>query len=145
MPSASKISSLAAGKRVTSSLRQSPTVTPFTSTVLVPPVAFCDVQEIVELAPEAAPIRISFAVALACHPPKAKAAEREFLEAIRLDPNNADYHYKFGLYYKTMRERARAIIEMRAALSLNPHHPGARAELTALSPKDPLLSSLSRR
>jgi tetratricopeptide (TPR) repeat protein len=69
------------------------------------------------------------AVAMACYPRTAKQAEREFLEAIRLDPNNADIHYQFGIYYKAMRVRSRAVAELRTALSLSPRHKQARADL----------------
>ena len=81
---------------------------------------------------------------MACYPRTAKQAEREFLEAIRLDPKNADYHYQLGLYYKTMRLRARAVIEMRAALNINPRHTAAREELEILSPKDTALKAIRK-
>ncbi|MCU0241688.1 MAG: DUF4388 domain-containing protein [Vicinamibacteria bacterium] len=99
-------------------------------------------EALVQLAPAASEFHLGLAVAMACHPPKAKMAEREYIEALRLAPNNPDYHYRFGLYYKSMRERARAVIEMRAVLGLDPNHAGARAELTALAPNDGLLLHL---
>ena len=40
------------------------------------------------------------AIAMAIWPRTKKDAEREFLEAVRLDPDNADLHYQIGLYYK---------------------------------------------
>ncbi len=88
--------------------------------------------------------RMRLAVAMACYPRTAKAAEREFLEAARLAPDNADLHYQFGLYYKAMKVRSRAIAEFRTALTLNPGHKLARAELEALSPKDSALTSLKK-
>ena len=71
-------------------------------------------------------------------------AEREFLEALRLEPDNADIHYQFGLYYKVMRQRARALGEMQTAVRLNPRHRAAREELEALSPRDSALKSLKK-
>ncbi len=100
--------------------------------------------QLVELAPEVPAYRARLAIAMACYPRTAKQAEREFLEAIRLDPKNADYHYQLGLYYKTMRLRARAVIEMRAALNINPRHTAAREELEILSPKDTALKAIRK-
>ena len=77
-------------------------------------------------------------------PSTAKKAEREFLEALRLEPDNPDIHYQFGLYYKVMRQRARALGEMQTAVRLNPRHRAAREELEALSPRDSALKSLKK-
>jgi tetratricopeptide (TPR) repeat protein len=99
---------------------------------------------LVELAPKVAAYRVRLAIAMALWPKTAKQAEREFLEAIRLDPNNADIHFQFGIYYKAMRVRSRAVAELRTAVSLSPRHKQARAELEALSPKDSALSSLKK-
>lgn len=88
--------------------------------------------------------RMRLAVAMACYPRTAKAAEREFLEAVRLAPDSADLHYQFGLYYKAMKVRSRAIAEFRTSLSLNAGHKLARTELEALSPKDSALTSLKK-
>jgi Tfp pilus assembly protein PilF len=81
---------------------------------------------------------------MACYPRTAKQAEREFLEALRLDADNADIHYQFGLYYKAMKQRSRAVAEMRTAVRLNPRHAMAREELESLSPKDSALTSLKK-
>jgi tetratricopeptide (TPR) repeat protein len=99
---------------------------------------------LVELAPKVAAYRVRLAIAMALWPKTAKQAEREFLEAIRLDPNNADIHYQFGIYYKAMRVRSRAVAELRTALSLSPRHKQARADLESLSPKDSALTSLRK-
>jgi tetratricopeptide (TPR) repeat protein len=99
---------------------------------------------LVELAPKVANFRVRLAVAMALWPKTSKHAEREFVEATRLDPNNADIHYQFGLYYKAMRVRTRAIAEFRTAVSISPRHKQARTELEALSPKDSALTSLKK-
>jgi Flp pilus assembly protein TadD len=101
-------------------------------------------SRLVDLAPKVANYRVRLAIAMALWPKTSKHAEREFVEAIRLDPNNADIHYQFGLYYKAMRVRSRAIAEFRTAVSLSPRHKQARAELEALSPKDSALTSLKK-
>ena len=64
---------------------------------------------------------------MAFYPSTAKQAEREFLEAVRLEPHNADVHYQFGLYYKAM-QRALARHHRDADRGrLNPRHKQARA------------------
>ena len=99
-------------------------------------------EKLVEAAPKIPAYRMRLAVAMACYPRTAKQAEREFVEAMRLDPDNADYHYQFGLYFKAMKVKSRAVAEMRAAVRLSPRHKAAREELESMSPKDSVLSSL---
>jgi tetratricopeptide (TPR) repeat protein len=100
---------------------------------------------LVTLQPQVASHRVRLAIALASSPRTAKQAEREFLEALRLDPDNADVHYQFGLYYKVMKQRARALGEMQTAVRLNPRHRGAREELEILgTPKDSALLNLKK-
>jgi tetratricopeptide (TPR) repeat protein len=90
---------------------------------------------LVELAPKIANYRMRLAVAKASYPRTAKQAERDFVEALRLEPDNADLHYTFGMYYKAMKQRARAQAELETALRLNRKHALARRELEALSPE----------
>jgi tetratricopeptide (TPR) repeat protein len=99
---------------------------------------------IVDMAPHVAAYHVRLAIAMASYPNTAKKAEREFLEALRLEPDNPDIHYQFGLYYKVMRQRARALAEMQTAVRLNPRHRAAREELEALSPRDSALKSLKK-
>lgn len=106
--------------------------------------AYRTYAKLVDLAPNNPNYRIKLAIAMAFYPTTAKQAEREFLEAVRLEPHNADIHYQFGLYYKAMRVRSRAITEMQTAVRLNPRHKQARQELEAMSPKDSALTSLKK-
>ncbi len=99
---------------------------------------------LVDLAPEVAGFRLRLAIAMACWPRTQKQAEREFLEAVRLDPDNADLHYQFGLYYKAMKVKSRAVAVLQTAVRLQPQHKQARAELESLSPKDSALQSLRK-
>ena len=99
-------------------------------------------EKLVEAAPKVPAYRMRLAVAMACYPRTAKHAEREFVEAMRLDPDNADHHYQFGLYFKAMKVKSRAVAEMRTAVRLSPRHKAAREELEALSPRDSVLTSL---
>ena len=96
------------------------------------------------MASKPAAFHLRFAVAMACYPRTAKLAEREFYEAARIEPDNAEVHYQWGLYYKVMKIKSRAVAEMRTAVRLNPKHKGARAELEQLSPKDSALTSLKK-
>lgn len=101
-------------------------------------------DKLVRLAPKVAAFHLRLAVAMACYPRSAKLAEREFYEASRLEPDNAEIHYQWGLYYKVMKIKSRAVAEMRTAVRLSPKHKAARAELEQLSPKDSALSSLKK-
>ena len=101
-------------------------------------------DKLVKVAPSVAAFHLRLAVAMACYPRTAKIAEREFYEAARLEPDNAEVHYQWGLYYKVMKVRSRAVAEMRTAVRLNPRHKAARAELESLSPKDSALTSLKK-
>ena len=101
-------------------------------------------EKLVKVAPQVAAFHLRLAVAMACYPRTAKLAEREFYEAARLEPDNAELHYQWGLYYKVMKIKSRAVAEMRTAVRLSPRHKGARAELEALSPKDSALTSLKK-
>jgi tetratricopeptide (TPR) repeat protein len=101
-------------------------------------------DKLVRLAPKVAAFRLRLAVAMACYPRTAKLAEREFFEASRLEPENAEIHYQWGLYYKAMKIKSRAVAELRTAVRLNPRHPSARHELEAMSPRDSALTSLKK-
>ena len=101
-------------------------------------------EKLVDYMPEVPGYHARYAIALSRHPASAKRAEREFLEAIRLDPDNADFRYQLGLYYKRMKQRSRALAELRTAVRLDAKHRGARQELEALSPKDSVLDNLRK-
>ena len=66
---------------------------------------------LVELAPKIAELPDEAGVAMARSPRYAKQAEREFLEAVRLEPDNADLHYKFGI--ETARSFAKSMVKKR--------------------------------
>jgi tetratricopeptide (TPR) repeat protein len=101
-------------------------------------------EKLVKAAPRVAAFHLRLAVAMACYPRSSKLAEREFYEAARLEPENAEIHYQWGLYYKVMKIKSRAVAEMRTAVRLSPKHKGARAELESLSPRDSALTSLKK-
>jgi len=98
--------------------------------------------KIIQLQPGVAAHHVQRAIAMAGWPQRAREAELDFHEALSLDPNSAATHFEFGLYYKAMKQRKRALQEMRTAATLDPHHERARQELASLSPDDPALSNL---
>lgn len=102
-------------------------------------------EQLVKLDPDDATVRARLAVAMASHPPTAQKAEREFLEALRLEPDSADIHYRLGLYYNAMKQRGRALVEMQTAVRLDSTHEPARQALKVLSPRDSALTRLKRR
>jgi len=101
-------------------------------------------EKLVTITPRVAAFRLRLAVAMACYTRTSKLAEREFYEAARLEPENAEIHYQWGLYYKVMKIKSRAVAEMRTAVRLSPKHKAARVELESMSPKDSALTSLKK-
>jgi tetratricopeptide (TPR) repeat protein len=95
--------------------------------------------ELVELAPNNAAYHGMLAKAMLRHPVMRKNAERHFIEALRLAPQDADLHFWLGLYYKTFGMRSRAETEFRTVLRIDPRHEGARKYLLGDGKKkDPL-------
>jgi tetratricopeptide (TPR) repeat protein len=95
--------------------------------------------ELVELAPDNAAYHGMLAKAMLRHPVMRKNAERHFIEALRLAPQDADLHFWLGLYYKTFGLGSRAETEFRTALRINARHEGARKYLLGEGKrKDPL-------
>ncbi len=96
-------------------------------------------MELVELEPNNAHHHGMLAKAMLRHPVMRTNAERHFIEALRLDPQDADLHYWLGLYYKTFGLKSRAETEFRTALRIDPKHAGAHKYLTGGGKrKDPL-------
>lgn len=89
---------------------------------------------LVELDPDEARHHRLLAEAMALHPLSAPQAEREFVEALRLAPDDPELHFRFGLYYRDMKQRSRAVAELEATLHLDPRHAPAREALEALAP-----------
>jgi tetratricopeptide (TPR) repeat protein len=101
-------------------------------------------SRLVELAPNVPAFWVKLAIAKASFPRTAKQAERDFVEALRLEPDNADLHCKFGMYYKAMRQRARAQAEFETALRLDRRHAMARRELEAIAPGSDTVLNLKK-
>jgi hypothetical protein len=88
--------------------------------------------EIVELAPARADYRGMLGMAMFRSAIMRKNAERHFIEALRLEPQNADLHYALGQYYRSFGMEERAITEFRATLRIHPRHEQARKHLQSL-------------
>ena len=101
-------------------------------------------MRLVEVAPNVPQYWVKLAIAKASYPRTAKLAERDFVEALRLEPDNADLHYTFGMYYKAMKQRARAQAELETALRLNRRHAMARRELEAIAPGSDTVLNLKK-
>jgi hypothetical protein len=96
--------------------------------------------ELIELEPDVAQHHGMLGRAMARHPVMRKDAERHFIEALRLAPQNADLHFSLGLYYKPFAMHSRAQNEFRTAQRIRPKHEGASKHLSAGpgGKKDPL-------
>jgi len=85
--------------------------------------------ELVSLEPMNASYRGLLAKAMSRHPSTRRKAVGEFIQALRLAPENADLHYSLGLCYKSFGLKSRAGAEFRAALDIEPRHQEARRHL----------------
>jgi len=88
--------------------------------------------EAVDCEPEDASVRRILAIALSDHPTLFRTAERHFLTALELTPEDLDLRYRLALYYRRAGMPKRALIQLRAVLDADPEHEGARVELRTL-------------
>jgi tetratricopeptide (TPR) repeat protein len=85
-------------------------------------------EELVQNAPGSAFYRGLLARAMSRHPVMRDNAEKHFIEALRLSPQDAQLHYWLGLYYKSFGLKSRAVNEFRTTLRIDPTHKGARKQ-----------------
>ena len=78
--------------------------------------------ELVALAPDNAVYHGMLANAMSRHPVMRINAERHYIEALRIAPQNADLHYCLGLYYKSFGMNSRASAAFQTALCIAPDH-----------------------
>jgi tetratricopeptide (TPR) repeat protein len=100
--------------------------------------------ELVELVPDNPAYHGMLAKAMLRHPVMRKNAERHFIEALRLAPQDADLHFWLGLYYKTFGLKSRAETEFRTTLRIDPRHEGARKYMGGERRKDPFSNLLGK-
>ncbi len=101
-------------------------------------------MQLVNLEPKVASYRARLADLMARLPQTTRDAEQQYIEALRLDPDNVALHFKFGLYYRFLRVPSRALAEFREVLRLDPHHTEALEQLERAAPHDPLLVSIKK-
>ena len=85
--------------------------------------------QLVQISPGDALYRSMLARAMSRHPPMRNKAEKHFVEALRLSPQDPKIHYWLGLYYKSFGLRSRAYSEFRTTIRIDPKHEGARKQL----------------
>jgi hypothetical protein len=87
-------------------------------------------EDLVQISPGSAFYRGLLARAMSRHPVLRDSAEKHFIEALRLSPQDAQLHYWLGIYYKSYGLKSRAYNEFRTTLRINPKHKGARKQFT---------------
>ena len=87
--------------------------------------------ELVQLAPQNASYRAKLAHTMSKHPLQRRRAERHYIEALRLAPQDAELHVALGLYYKSFGLKTRAETEFRTALRIDPKHAEALRQVAA--------------
>lgn len=93
-------------------------------------------RKVVHLAPDNPKYVGMLAKALGALPKEAKKAEPAFRRALSLDPENAQLHYDFALYYRSMGMPSRALAELKTALRIDPGLAEARRAVVELKQKD---------
>ncbi len=88
-------------------------------------------ERLVELSPGNALYRGMLGRAMTSRPELRNNAEKHFVEALRLSPQNPELHYWLGLYYKSFGLESRAFNEFRTTLRINPQHAGATKQMAA--------------
>ena len=88
-------------------------------------------ERLVELSPGNALYRGMLGRAMSSRPELRNNAEKHFVEALRLSPQDPELHYWLGLYYKSFGLESRAFNEFRTTLRINPQHAGAKKQMGA--------------
>lgn len=102
-------------------------------------------EQLVAISPGKALYRGMLARAMSRDPSTRKDAEEQYIEALRLSPQDPELHYWLGLYYKSFGLKSRAITEFRTTLRINPKHEGARKQLGGGPKKDDALGNVLKK
>ena len=102
-------------------------------------------QDLVEISPGSAFYRGLLGRAMSRHPVLRENAEKHFIEALRLSPQDAQLHYWLGLYYKSYGLKSRAVNEFRTTLRIDPKHTGARKQFIAGGKRGEALGSVLKK
>jgi Flp pilus assembly protein TadD len=89
-------------------------------------------------------VYLSLGRLLARFPKTAREAERYFISAARIAPDDANVQYEFGCYYESIKNKGRARERYRNALTLDPRHPKAREKFRELAPKESSIGTLKK-
>jgi curved DNA-binding protein CbpA len=68
-------------------------------------------------------------------------ALQELREALKIEPNNTDYHSMIGQTYFVLKKYGMAKVHLKKVLANNPHHKVAQKYMTLLDQKQPTTSS----
>jgi len=82
------------------------------------------------MAPNEPKYRAYFGRALAANPKTRREAEGELQAAVKLDPQNAQYHVMLAVLYRDLGFGRRAVSEAERALAIDPHNEQARQLLS---------------
>jgi len=102
-------------------------------------------EQLVAISPGSARYRGLLARAMSRDPRMRKDAEKHFIEALRLSPQEPELHYWLGLYYKSYGLKSRAYHEFRTTLRFDPKHDGARKQLSGGPTKDHALGAAIKK
>ena len=94
------------------------------------------IERLVEIAPSKGVYRGMLARAMSRNPTTRNDAERHFVAALRLAPQDPELHYWLGLYYQSFGLKSRADTEFRATLGIEARHEGARKQLSGDKKRD---------
>jgi len=86
-------------------------------------------HELVALEPANASYQVMLGQAMMLHPTLDKGAEEHFMQALELEPDNADVRVALGRYLQRVKQTARAAAEFTRALDIDPEHEDARRYL----------------
>ena len=86
-------------------------------------------ERLVKLSPGNALYRGMLGRAMTARPELRNNAEKHFVEALRLSPQDPELHFWLGLYYKSFGLESRAFNEFRTTLRINPQHAGAKKQM----------------
>ncbi len=102
-------------------------------------------EQLVKISPGTALYRGMLARAMSRNPPTSNRAEKHFIEALRLSPQDPELHYWLGLYYKKFGLKARASKEFRTTLRIDSNHEGARKQLVGAGKRGVALGGVLKK
>lgn len=93
-------------------------------------------QHAVDVDPKNYEFRLTLAKVLMTDSRTRKRAERQLVEATRIEPSNPEAYYRLGLIYRAANLKSRALEQFRKGLEWDPSHAGILAEVEKLEGGD---------